>query len=297
MADLDLSALASSWELHLRAERKTPQTIRSYLTGVRLYLEWCQRTGRPAELDRHAVRAWVAELLDSGAEPATARARQLAVKRFSAWLADEGEIDRDDLVGLKPPKLDTKVVEVLTEDQLAALIKVCQGKDFQSRRDEAIIRLMIETGARAEEIVALTVADVDLHAGVVTIRRGKGGKGRRVAISPATVRALDRYLRLRRQHRMADLPQLWLGSRRHGFTYYALHKVLRGRAEAAGIPDFHPHKLRHTMASRWLERGGSEGGLMATAGWSRRDMIDRYTRATAEARAMDEARRLQLGDL
>ena len=55
--------------------------------------------------------------------------------------------------------------------------------------------------------------------------------------------------------------------------------------------------MRHTAADRWLTAGGSEGGLMAVAGWSRPDMLLRYTRARAEQRAADEARRLNLGDL
>lgn len=54
---------------------------------------------------------------------------------------------------------------------------------------------------------------------------------------------------------------------------------------------------RHTFASRWLGAGGSEGGLMAAAGWSSREMVDRYSRATASERAMEESRRLGLGDL
>jgi hypothetical protein len=58
------------------------------------------------------------------------------------------------------------------------------------------------------------------------------------------------------------------------------------RADMAGIPGFHPHVLRHTAASRWLAAGGSEGGMMAVAGWSQRDMIDRYTRATAKIRRL-----------
>jgi integrase len=55
--------------------------------------------------------------------------------------------------------------------------------------------------------------------------------------------------------------------------------------------------LRHTAAHRWLAAGGSEGGLMAVAGWTRPDMLVRYTRAQASARAAEEAQRLNLGDL
>ena len=55
--------------------------------------------------------------------------------------------------------------------------------------------------------------------------------------------------------------------------------------------------LRHTAAHRWLAAGGTEGGLMAVAGWSSREMLDRYARATAAERAAAEARNLNLGDV
>lgn len=294
---LDLASLLESWELHLRAERKSPATIKQYGDGVRRFLTWTADTGAPAVLDRPTLNAFVADLLDAGAEPATARARHLALRRFSAWLLEEGEIDTDELLGSKPPKLDTKVTPSLTDDQLRVLIKACAGTDFRDRRDEAIVRLMLETGARAGEVVGLTVADIDLTRGTAVVRRGKGGKGRVVPFSAQTARALDRYLRMRRGHLRADTPALWLGDRGKAFTYYALHKTLKWRADLAGIPDFHPHVLRHTAAARWLAAGGSEGGLMAVAGWARRDMIDRYTAHTAASRAADEARALNLGDL
>jgi site-specific recombinase XerD len=236
-------------------------------------------------------------MLDRGAEPATARSRQLALKRFSAWLAEEDEIAHDELLGVKPPKLDTKVVESLTDAELTRLIKACTGKEFRDRRDEAIVRLMGEAGVRSEELLSMTIADTDLAAGVATVRRGKGGRGRRVPFGPRTGAAIDRYVRLRRSHRLAGTPVLWLGDRGKEFGYHALRDTLRYRAGLAGLEGFHPHLLRHTAAARWLDAGGSEGGLMAVAGWSRRDMLDRYVRSTSERRAGEEARRLGLGEL
>lgn len=293
----DLSALLPSWELHLRAERKSPQTVKVYGDGVRGFLRWCAAEGRPAVLDRPTVTAFIAGLLDAGAEPATARSRHLALRRFSAWLLDEGEQDADELLTVKPPKIDTKVTPVLSDDELRALIKACAGTEMWHRRDEALVRFMVETGARAGEVVAMGVGDVDLARGLAVVRRGKGGRGRTVPIGPQTAKAIDRYLRGRRSHRLADTDALWLGDRGKAFSYDGLHKTLSERAASAGLKGFHPHVLRHTAASRWLAAGGSEGGLMAVAGWTRRDMIDRYTRATSEARAADEARALQLGDL
>jgi integrase/recombinase XerD len=96
---------------------------------------------------------------------------------------------------------------------------------------------------------------------------------------------------------LKDDPALWLGDRGKHFSYDALHKTLGMRAAMAGIQGFHPHRLRHTAAHRWLARGGSEGGLMAVAGWTRPDMLLRYTKAQASARAAEEAQRLNLGEL
>jgi integrase/recombinase XerD len=293
-----LATLLTSWELALRAERKSPQTIKSYGDGVRRFLTWCTSAGHSPVLDRPTVTAFVVAMLDDGAEPSTARSRQLALRRFSTWLADEAEIPADELLGLKPPRLDQKVIEPLSDEQLRALLAACTGTDpLRDRRDAALLRFMFETGCRAGEVAAMKLPDIDLLAGVAIVRRGKGGKGRSVPFGPQTTKALDRYIRSRRTHRLAATDALWLGNRGKSFSYDALHKTLAMRATVAGIAGFHPHRLRHTAAHRWLAAGGSEGGLMAVAGWTRPDMLLRYTKAQAEHRAADEARKLNLGDL
>ena len=132
--------------------------------------------------DRATATAFVAHLLDQGAEPATARARQLGIRRFSAWLTIEGEYDVDPLLGLVSPKLDTKVIEPLSDDELKALNKTCaitrSGSSatapadvFRNRRDEAILRFMIETGARAGEVVAITLEDLPTKGRTVPMKR------------------------------------------------------------------------------------------------------------------------------
>ncbi|MGI9084727.1 MAG: tyrosine-type recombinase/integrase [Aeromicrobium sp.] len=294
----DLETLLTSWELALSAERKSPQTIKSYGDGIRGYIRWCQETSREADLSRDSVRAFVNHLLDAGAAPATAKSRQLALRRLSAWLLEEDEIPADALAGMKPPKIDKTIIDPLTDDQLRALIKACAGTDLRDRRDEAIVRFMFETGARAGEVVALTLDDLDLKAGTAIIRRGKGGKGRIVPFGSETGLAIDRYIRrARSRHSRASSPALWLGERGRGFTYGALNRTLKLRAERAGIANFHPHRMRHTAAHRWLAAGGSEGGLMTVAGWSSPDMLMRYTAARAADRANAEAKGLNLGEL
>jgi integrase/recombinase XerD len=292
-----LAELLPSWLVALKAANKAPKTVKLYAEGVTVFLAWCERTGTPAQLNKPAVGAFIASLLSAGQSANTARARQMALKRFSAWLAPEGEIDVDLLAGMPQPRLDTKVTDPLSEFELRGLIRVCGGPKFADRRDEAIVRLMAETGLRAGECANLALADIDVVRGTALVRKGKGGRGRIVPYGPQTATAVDRYIRARRAHPRASSAALWLGENGNAFAYTALYRALVRRAEQAGLDCFHPHLLRHTFASRWLANQGSEGGLMAVAGWRKREMLDRYTQATAAERAAEEARRLHLGDI
>src|SRR5271170_1252548 len=283
----DLPGLLNSWEITLLAENKSPTTITSYLRGVRLYLEWIEQNGHPMELTRAQVQQYSAELVAAGKEANTVRLRQAALRQFGRWLVSEGELPDDPLLGLKPPKIPTKLVHGLSDEQLRALLKACKGPSFKDKRDEALVRLMFETGMRASETVALTVADIEpLKDGMVAIRRCKGMKGRVAPFGPQTAAVLDRYLRARRSHKLASTSALWLGVGGKSLAYFGLNDTLRDRAKRAGIEGFHLHLLRHTAATRWLRAGGST-----------RDMIDRYTGASASERAATEARGLGLGEL
>ena len=231
----DLPSLLDSWLLRMRAERKSPDTRKSYADGVRAFLSWCEAEGAAAVLDEPAVTAWVAAMLDDGKTPNTVIARLKGVRRFSAWLAARGEIPRDELAGIKPPKADEPVVPDLSAAELAALLATCKGGEFRNVRDRAIIRLMTETAARASEVTGMELPDVNLKAGLGIIRRGKGGAGRVVPFSPQCAADIDDYLRLRRRHPLAATPPLWLGERGRGLSYYGLYSALQRRGEAAGM--------------------------------------------------------------
>ena len=123
-------------------------------------------------------------MLDGGAQPTTAAARLAGVRQFSKWLAAKGEIDPDPLLRLNAPKGDVPITPVLTDDELRALIKACLGQTLRDRRDEAIVRLMAETGIRARELIALELDDVDLTRGLAMIRRGEGRQGPDCTVRP-----------------------------------------------------------------------------------------------------------------
>lgn len=292
----DVGPLLASFVRHLRAERRSEDTITSYAAAVRVLIAFLGARGMPvlvAGVSREHVEEWLI-WLHAGYKPATVKTRFGGVRAFFLWLVEEGELTASPVARIRAPDVPLDPPDVLTEEELARLLKACAGPTFNDRRDEAVVRLMAETGLRRAETAGLLLADVDLDAGTALVM-GKGRRPRAVPFGPRTARAIDRYVRLRRQHRHAASPRLLLGQQ-GALGGAGIAQALHLRAEAAGITGFHLHRLRHRFADRWLAAGGQEGDLMRIAGWRSREMLARYGAARADARAHEAARRLALGE-
>jgi len=139
------------------------------------------------ELTRAAIREWLAQLTDRR-ELSTVRTRHKGLQRFCGWLVAEGEIDANAMAGLEAPSANAKPVPVLTDTELAALLKACSGETFPDRRDEALIRVLLDCGVRVSQTCGLTVEAVDLDDGMALVK-GKGSKVRPVYMGTRTVRS------------------------------------------------------------------------------------------------------------
>jgi site-specific recombinase XerD len=292
-----LDDLAASFARHLRAEGKAPRTGVIYGQSVRFFSDWLEAQGREpglAELTRSAIREWLAQLAEIR-EASTVRTRHKGLQRFCAWLVDEGELATNPLAGLAPPVAKDKPVPVLTDAEITALLKVCAGKDFRDRRDEAVIRVLLDCGVRVSELCGLTVEGVDLDREMALVT-GKGSKVRPVYFGARTARALDRYRRERSRHRYAGFDAFFL-TQRGPLSPDGVRELLAVRARAAGLPaGLHPHQFRHTFAHDFLMAGGQERDLKRLAGWSSDAMLERYGASAADVRAREAARRLRRGD-
>jgi integrase/recombinase XerD len=244
---------------------------------------------------RDHVRAWLVDLIDR-TSAGNASVQWRALQQFLKWAELEGEIAISPMRDLSGPRPAPPPVPVIELADLQRLLATCAGTSFVDRRDEAILRLFIDTGIRRGEIVGLRLDDVRLYEREAVVT-GKGSRVRIVRFGAKTARALDRYLRLRARHRNAHLPELWLSTRADsGISYDGMAMILRRRAQQAGLGHIHPHQFRHTFAHLWLDQGGAEGDLMELAGWTSRQMRTRYGASARSARARRSYDRIELGD-
>src|SRR5690242_11640544 len=297
-----LTALLPSWKLALDAANKSPKTIVSYLDTAERLEAYLSAEGLP--LDAASIRGFLAAERDRTTSASAGKHyRNLCV--YFRWLVAEGELDDNPMTCVERPKVSDEAKPFFTEGDLAALLKVTKGQDFEARRDHAIIRILIDTGLRASGLANLRFdpadekqTDVFLDQRRLRVRL-KGGDVWWVPIGSKATAAIDRYLRARARSPHPNSPWLWIGTRGHDVGHFGdsgIRAMLRRRGEQAGVQHVHPHKLRHTFADDWLANVCDVDDLMNVAGWKSIAMPLRYAKGRGIARAAEAHKRLSPGD-
>jgi integrase/recombinase XerD len=306
---MSVADLLPSWELHLQSANKSPATVKDYTATVKKLGKHLREHGMPDDLEEvgpEHIRAFLlAERDKTSAASAQKHYRNLHV--YFGWLQAEGERQAPNpMARVEKPKVPEVVKPFLAEADITALLKTCDKATFDGRRDEAIIRILYDTGVRVSGLAGLRFSPDDddktdvflpMHRLRVTL---KGGNQWWVPIGRKTAAAIDRYLRARVRHPRASSPWLWLAvrssDRGEHFTATGIRQMLQRRGELAGVQDVNPHRFRHTFADKWLENGGNVDDLMNVAGWSSITMPLRYAKGRGIARAAAAHERLSPGD-
>jgi len=203
-------------------------------------------------------------------------------------LAREELVGSSPVAGLPAPQMDEPVRPVVEPDDFRLLLKSCAGRDFESRRDTAILKILGSPGSpRGGELAAMTVDDFDSRHDVLLVRNGKWARGRLVPLSTDAAMAVERYLTVRAQHKAAGRPELFLGYR-GAMTGSGISQMVARRTRRAGLPAARTHALRHTAAVACKRAKMDAGVAMALFGWKDEAMWRHYGAAASAAVAVEQ---------
>ena len=284
----NLESLVNGYILNCRCEGKSPKTIAIYEMVLRNFLWFCRDNGYPTEplkLSAVHIRPFFWYLVSetnrwSGksartkkpASKSTVHDYYRALRTFFNWLEREAMIHENPFSNIKPPKTEKKVIEALTPDEVARLMRCCSGKTTFDVRNTAILSLLLDSGLRVSELAALIVDDINMSTGSILVRHGKGGKQRVVHIGVKAQKALWKYVAI---YRKSESKSLFINRTGEPLELAGVKMLVKRLGERAGV-SVSPHKLRHTFAISYLRAGGDVFSLQYLLGHNTLQMTQRY---------------------
>jgi len=245
---------------YLEVERNaSPYTVRNYTSDLLGFFSFLKtkRIDSLKEVDKHMLRDYLSYLMEQGFVKASVARKLSAIRSFYRYLLREEIIATSPLATTSSPKLDRRLPEFLTIDEMKRLLETPHLATPQGRRDRAFLELLYASGLRVSELVKLNLEQVDLNTREIRVW-GKGSKERMVLMGEPAASALTTYFKQGRPELLGSKKNRALFLNHYGWrlTERSVQTILQKYANIAGIGKrVYPHMLRHTFATHLLDGG------------------------------------------
>jgi integrase/recombinase XerD len=273
----------------LRLEKSlAAHSVAAYLHDLELllrYLELSGQTGSPDTITSeqlHSFLRWIAELGMSQ----RSQARILSgLRSFYSYCLVEQITRTDPTALLEAPKLQRKLPDTLSYEEIELLIAAIDLSKPEGERNKAILETMYSCGLRVSEIVSLQISCLYLDAGFIRVI-GKGNKERLVPIGENAIRQLNIYLNQVRSHQTVQSGAediVFLNRRGQALTRVMIFLVIKELAKKAGIQkSISPHTFRHSFATHLVEGGADLRAVQEMLGHESITTTEIYTHLDRE---------------
>jgi integrase/recombinase XerD len=269
---------------------RSPNTLAAYRRDLAAYQEFLSgRELTPAGVTEPVVEDYLAFLRAAGRAPASVARALVSVRSLHRFMEDEGQVATNPAGDVQRPKVPAGLPKALSEAEVGTLLAAVHGDDAVARRDRAILEVLYGCGLRVSELVGLSLADLDLGAGLLRAF-GKGSKERVVPVGRLACEALGDWLR--RGGRDAMVPERWarrgdaeavfLNTRGGRLSRQGAWGVVRRYGDAVGLGErLSPHVLRHSCATHMLDHGADIRVVQELLGHASISTTQVYTRVSA----------------
>ena len=280
--DNDMMAMLEGFKRYILLERGfSEHTREAYLRDVKQFFEFIDSEGvavRDVTLDVLHRFTW--QLHEMGISARSIARIHSGLRSFYHYLLLEGYMDQNPTALLESPKKGLHLPEVLSTEEIDAILSVIDLSQQEGQRDRAAFELLYSCGLRVSELCSLKMHNLFLDEGFLRVV-GKGNKERLVPISPQAVKELQLWFYTRNtimpKSGEEDYVFLSVRRRQHLSRITVFHN-LRLYAERAGITKtISPHTLRHSFATHLLEGGANLRVIQALLGHEQISTTEVYT--------------------
>lgn len=215
------------------------------------------------------LTSYVLYLEKNNFSAATISRNVASLKAFYHYLIKEGIVMEDAAEGLRSPKIEKRIPEILSMDEVVRLLEQPSGDSAKEIRDRAMLELLYATGIRVTELITLKVSDVNMNLGYITCR--DSNKERVIPFGNEARKAMSKYLGGTRDAMLADPSSEYLFANCSGqsMSRQGFWKLIKYYAKKAGITsDITPHTLRHSFAAHLVENGADLRSVQEMLGHS-----------------------------
>jgi len=267
---MDLPELTDSYAKHLAALNRAPKTIRQYVQWVERFFAFAGTLGvrTPADVTSSHLLAYqkhLADLVNRKGRVSSVKVQNhhmIGIVLFLRYLCAEGILAHNPAQHVQYAKVPEQLPrDILSTAEIKKMLRAADVHTVMGYRDRAIMEVFYSTGIRKQELLNLTVDDVNLESGILAVRHGKGGKDRVVPLGRIAAKFLETYingvrptlLQIATLDRRPGQKALFLSLRGGPLSKNALAERIEHYRRAAGIGHaVSPHTFRHSCATHMI---------------------------------------------
>lgn len=254
-----------------RDKRLSLNTLQSYRRDIEQYFIYLQEINLQniTNTNKTTVIAYLLYLQKKGRATSTISRNLASIRSFYQYISKNKIIDNDPTSELESPKVEKKLPQILSTEEVELLLEQPQCIDLKGFRDKAMLELLYATGIRVSELIQLNVSDINLD--IAFIRCNKGTRERMIPIGSMAIAAVREYLAKSRPLliQKSDEKALFVNINGGRLTRQGFWKIIKQYKNMAKISkDITPHTLRHSFAAHLLENGADLRSIQEMLGHS-----------------------------
>ncbi|MCX7923312.1 MAG: site-specific tyrosine recombinase XerD [Clostridia bacterium] len=254
-----------------RDKQLSLNTLQSYRRDIEQYIAYLHdiNLNNIANTNKTTVIAYLLHLQKKGRATSTISRNLASIRSFYQYLAKNKTIDLDPTSELESPKVEKKLPQILSTQEVELLLEQPKCVDLKGFRDKAMLELLYATGIRVSELISLNLSDLNLEMGF--IKCNKGSRERMIPIGSVSIAAVQEYLNKSRNLLIQnnDEKALFVNINGKRLTRQGFWKIIKQYKNQAKInKDITPHTLRHSFAAHLLENGADLRSIQEMLGHS-----------------------------